>query len=210
MEKSLNCLTASPQWLDFMTNIRARAREGLLIDSRLSLWAQPINGKSINLSQKYNGEHQYTPNNDNDEKHRQILADSLSYDNQQYYVGLRCRCCVGDEKCDQLRQQSQQQEDRLTWANLFVNANYSVFLEETIPVIQSRKINIICHEKAQLDDLPFEVCHDFRIGSNAWVNNYQDTLKEIQGHIVDCPLFHAIVASNDWKWRCGLLAGIGQ
>ena len=142
-----------------------------------------INGEGINLSQKCNGEHKYTPNNEVDEKHRQILADSLTYDNEQYYVGLPCRCCVGDEKCDQLRQQSQQHEERLTWANLFVNANYSIFLEQTTPIIQSRKVNVICHEKAQLNGLPFEVCKDFRIGSNAWVNNYQATLKEIEDYI---------------------------
>lgn len=138
-----------------------------------------INGDSINLSQKCNGEHQYVPNNERDEKHRQILADTLTYDNEQYYVGLPCRCCVGDENCDELRQQSQQQDNRLTWANLFVNANYSLFLKLTIPIIQSRKVNIICHEKAQIEDLLFEVSQVFRIGANAWVNDYESTLKEI-------------------------------
>ncbi len=151
-----------------------------------------INGEGINLSQKCNGEHKYTPNNEVDEFHRHILADSLTYDNGQYYVGLPCRCCVGDEKCDQLRQQSQQPESQLTWANLFVNANYSSFLDKTIPEIQSRKINIICHEKARLDDLPFEVRKDFRIGPNAWVNNYQTTLKEMQDYIETNSIEHEV------------------
>jgi|GEM_PF-492504 len=142
-----------------------------------------INGEGINLSEKCNGEHKYTPNDLVDEKHRQILADSLTYDNDQYFVGLPCSCCVGEEKCHRIRQQSQQSEERLTWANLFVNANYSIFLEQTIPIIQSKKVNIICHEKAQIEDLPFEISKDFRIGSNAWVNNYQEALKDTQEYI---------------------------
>lgn len=144
-----------------------------------------INGESIDLSQKCNGEHKYTPENIKDEQHRQILTDSLTYDNDQYFVGLPCRCCVGDDKCDQLRLQSQQKDSRLTWANLFVNANYSAFLEKTIPLFQSKVVNLICHEKAVLDKLPFTVNQDFRIGGNAWVNDYEHTLDEISSYMDD-------------------------
>ncbi len=142
-----------------------------------------INGDSIDLSQKCNGEHRYTPDNESDERHRQILADSLTYDNEQYFVGLPCRCCVGDEKCDLLRQQSQQHDDQLTWANLFVNANYLIFLRDAVPILKSRKLNIVCHEKAQLEALPFEAGKAFRIGANAWVDDYKSTLKEMQTYL---------------------------
>jgi glycosyltransferase involved in cell wall biosynthesis len=144
-----------------------------------------INGDNIDLSQKCNGEHRYTPDNENDERHRQILANSLTYDNAQYFVGLPCRCCVGDEKCDLLRQQSEQKDDRLTWANLFVNANYLIFLRDTIPIIGSRTINIVCHQKAQVEQLPFETHKVFRIGANAWVDDYENTLKDMQTYLED-------------------------
>jgi glycosyltransferase involved in cell wall biosynthesis len=142
-----------------------------------------INGEAIDLSEKCNGEHKYTPQNPEDERCRKILEESLLYQNPNYFVGLPCRCCVGDQHCDELRKQSQQPEQQLTWANLFVNANYPRFLDETLSVLKTRSINIICHNKAKLDQLPFTVKKDFRVGTNAWVNDYDKTLKEIVDYI---------------------------
>jgi glycosyltransferase involved in cell wall biosynthesis len=144
-----------------------------------------INGESIDLSQKCNGEHKYMPGNDVDEKFRQILTNSLTFKNPHYFVGLACRCCVGDEECDQLRHQSQQDEESLTWANIFVNANYPLFLETTVAELNKRVVNIICHEKAKLDKLPIRIQKDFRVGGNAWVNNYNHAVNEISQYIVD-------------------------
>ena len=142
-----------------------------------------INGESIDLSQKCNGEHKYDPANKADEKFRQILTDSLTYKDSQYFVGLPCRCCVGDKECDQLRLQSQQDEESLTWANIFVNSNYPLFLETTVAELSNREVNIICHEKAKLDSLPIAIKKDFRVGGNAWVNDYEKSLNEISQYI---------------------------
>ncbi len=142
-----------------------------------------INGEAIDLSSKCNGEHKYTPNNNNDENHRAILTESLLYKNDNYYVGLPCRCCVGNEHCDKLREQSQQDDTQLTWANIFVNSNYPAFLEKTVEVLASRKINMVCHEKADTSHLPFAVSASFRIGANAWACDYQRLLTELKTHI---------------------------
>lgn len=142
-----------------------------------------INGQAIDYSNKDNGEHKYTPNNDTDEKYRKILEESLLYRSDNYYVGLPCRCCVGDQHCDNLRNQSQQPDKQLTWANIFVNSNYPAFLEGTVQAMQGSKVNIICHEKANISKLPFEVIKDFRIGKNAWTNDYEQTLSAIQQYI---------------------------
>lgn len=142
-----------------------------------------INGESIDLSEKCNGEHKYLPGNEVDEKFRKILTSSLTLKNPQYFVGLPCRCCVGDKECDQLRNQSQQDEESLTWANIFVNANYPIFVDTTIPVLQSRVVNIVCHEKANLDALSIAIKKDFRVGGNAWVNDYQVTLDAMLEYI---------------------------
>lgn len=142
-----------------------------------------INGEAIDLSEKCNGEHKYTPQNPEDERCRKVLEESLLYQNERYFVGLPCRCCVGDQHCDELRKQSQQPEQQLTWANIFVNANYPRFLEETIAALKTRTINMICHEKAQFDNLPFVVKHDFRVGANAWVSNYDKKTLEIAEYI---------------------------
>jgi glycosyltransferase involved in cell wall biosynthesis len=142
-----------------------------------------INGKSIDLSEKCNGEHRYTPDNPEDEQHRQTLEASLLYQNPQYFVGLPCRCCVGDEHCDALRAQAQQDEKQLTWANLFVNANYPLFLDSTVDLFSSRPVNVICHQNADLQTLPFTPIKDFRVGANAWVQDYQSVLLQMEKHI---------------------------
>lgn len=142
-----------------------------------------INGEKIDLSEKCNGEHKYIPGNDVDESYRQILTDSLTYKSAQYYVGLPCRCCVGDEHCDQLKAQSQQDEKALTWANIFVNANYPSFLNYTVNELKQRTVNIVCHDLAELAGLPFETVKDFRIGANAWVQDYERLLAEMSLYI---------------------------
>jgi len=142
-----------------------------------------INGEAIDLSKKCNGEHKYNPDNEKDEHYRQILEQSLLHKNKKYFVGLPCRCCVGDNHCDELRSQSQQNIAQLTWANIFVNANYPIFLAQTIDILKSKSITIICHEKAVLNGLPFNVSNDFRVGANAWVDSYDKSLEQLSTHI---------------------------
>lgn len=142
-----------------------------------------INGEAIDLSKKCNGEHRYTPDDENDEQYREILEQSLLYQDERYFVGLPCRCCVGDEHCESLRVQSRQDEAQLTWANIFVNANYPRFLDETLACFSATTNNLICHEKADIDGLPFAVSHTFRIGGNAWVNDYERLNSELSDYI---------------------------
>lgn len=142
-----------------------------------------INGQAIDLSKKCNGEHKYSPGNEKDEFYREILERSLLYKNEQYFVGLPCRCCVGDKHCDNLRRQSKQDQSQLTWANIFVNANYPVFLESTVNALQGKTINIICHKKADTAGLPFNVNQRFNIGSNAWCVNYDEKLEQLVKYI---------------------------
>ncbi|WP_196139505.1 glycosyltransferase [Aliikangiella sp. G2MR2-5] len=142
-----------------------------------------INGEAIDLSKKCNGEHKYTPQNEDDEKYRKILEESLLFKNSQYFVGLPCRCCVGDEHCEKLRVQSRQDESQLTWANIFVNANYPAFLEETVECLKLNTNNIVCHQDADIAQLPFEINQNFRVAGNAWVNDYDRLLKELTEYI---------------------------
>ncbi|MCP4991162.1 MAG: hypothetical protein GY928_35440, partial [Colwellia sp.] len=144
-----------------------------------------INGKAIDLSEKCNGEHKYSPDNENDEHYRQILEQSLLHKSDSYFVGLPCRCCVGDKHCENLRSQSKQIEAQLTWANIFVNSNYPEFLNSTDEALKGKTINMICHEKADIKGLPFLVNHSFTVGANAWSSNYDEKLKEITKYIQD-------------------------
>ncbi|WP_057832480.1 hypothetical protein [Colwellia sp. TT2012] len=142
-----------------------------------------INGKAIDLSEKCNGEHKYNPNNEEDECYRKILEQSLLHKSDSYFVGLPCRCCVGDAHCNNLRSQSNQSDSQLTWANLFVNANDPEFLASTVAILKGKTINMVCHEKADLAGLPFAVNDSFRVGANAWSQNYDAMLAEMTVYI---------------------------
>jgi len=135
-----------------------------------------IDGKAIDLSEKYNGEHQYLPGNPAHE--------------------------VGEDNFFNLKKRSAQAEDQLTWANLFVNSNYAVFRDHTVAALVTRTVNMVCHEKADTDGLPFAVQHTFTVGGNSWVNDYARLRDELVSHIEknqvhdEVFLFSAGVLSN--------------
>lgn len=142
-----------------------------------------INGEAIDLSKKYNGEHQYIPGEKQHEQQRELLRQSLIRQSPNYYVGIACPCCVGTPAFLALKQQSEQPERQLTWANLFVNSNYTTFITETTAAIASRTVNIICHTKANVGQLPFKVNTIFRSGPNSWINDHQRLLNETSEYI---------------------------
>lgn len=142
-----------------------------------------VNGKAIDLSEKFNGEHQYIPGNTQHEQQRDMLRKSLAWRAPHYFVGIACPCCVGTPAFLALKSQSEQSEQQLTWANIFVNSNYSTFLTETISALSTRKINMICHHKADTTQLPFTVSKSFRSGANSWLNDHPRLLGEISHYI---------------------------
>lgn len=142
-----------------------------------------VNGQGIDLSSKYNGEHRYEPGNAEHEAMRARLIDSLHYVNQRYFVGIACPCCVGQLNFEQLKISARQQEEQLTWANLFVNANYPVFRRDTLPLLAGRVVNIVCHANACTSDMPFAVNRCFSVGPNSWINDYERLLDEMLADI---------------------------
>jgi hypothetical protein len=101
---------------------------------------------------------------------RALLIDSFQYKHPSYYVGISCPCCQGEE-FNRMREASGQDESNLTFANIFVNSNYSFYKENMIPEYSNWKVNLIANEKSNLDSLPFKVERFFPIGVNAWYNN---------------------------------------
>lgn len=142
-----------------------------------------INGEAIDLSKKCNGEHQYIPGNAQHEAQRALLAAALSYRSNDYFVGIACPCCVGEQHFLQLKQQSQQSESQLTWANIFVNSNFPRFQECTIPLLTGRKVVLISHTKSQPAGLPFPIERHFGVGPNAWLRDHDRLLAELSAYI---------------------------
>jgi hypothetical protein len=103
--------------------------------------------------------------------YQQKLVESLQYKQQNYYRGISCSCCVGKEQFDWQVDLAGGDDESLTWANLWVNGNYPLFITHILPIFYSRDCVFIGHEDANLDRLPFFV-KDFRVGYNAMINDY--------------------------------------
>ena len=105
---------------------------------------------------------------------RDKLMGSYRFKKENYYVGLSCRCCVGEndfkQMCDWYG--GDINSDNLTWSNLFMNSNYPRFINEFVPILSDKKVVYILNENAKIDELPFEVVKDFRVGPNCIINDY--------------------------------------
>lgn len=115
---------------------------------------------------------------------REKLTDAFRFSKKGYHKGISCRCCMNDVDYKwQLDFMKNGQDEELTWANLFVNANYPTFLSDILPCFFNYKTVIICNEMANLKRLPF-IVKDFRVGQNAMINNYGiiEEIKEWMTH----------------------------
>lgn len=108
---------------------------------------------------------------------RKRLWESFQHEQQNYFVGISCPCCVGFNNSQWMKAVSGLDKSlddpnyQLTWANLFVNANYPRFISEFLPELSKRKIVLICNEHANLENSELQIEKDFRIGRNAMINN---------------------------------------
>ena len=99
------------------------------------------------------------------------LIDAFKHKQPNYYKGISCSCCVGKENFDWQIELHGGDDDSLTWANLWVNANYPAFIMNTLPLFYSRDCVFVGNENADISKFPFFV-KDFRVGYNAMVNDY--------------------------------------
>ena len=126
----------------------------------------------IDLLTKANGEFKYNPNDPTDSFFRDQLTKSFQFNHPNYYVGIGCRCCMGDKSFNWMKENSRQKESNLTWANIFVNSNYPYYVNNLLPLYSNYEVVLVCNHKAKLDNLPFNIIKDFRVGTNAYKENF--------------------------------------
>ena len=100
------------------------------------------------------------------------LKESYRYHAKNYFVGLSCRCCVGDANFNWQVQFRGGDDEHLTWANLLINGNFNRFNTEMLPLFKTKKVVFIGNEHMDISKLPFEVVKDFRVGQNCMINNF--------------------------------------
>lgn len=100
-----------------------------------------------------------------------LLIESFRFKDPNYYVGISCPCCQGQHHYDMVRE-SYQDAEHLTFANLFVNANYNYFLENIIPEFSKNdNVILVANKASDISLLPFKVQEFFGVGYNAWVDD---------------------------------------
>ena len=123
--------------------------------------------------------------------YRDRLVDAFKFRKKNYFKGLSCRCCVGEENFQWQLDFHGDYDENFTWANLLVNGNYPKFIHEMYPLFNQYKTVLVCNENADLSVLPFLV-KDFRVGYNAMIRDYGliDEIKRwISGNRIEGYLF---------------------
>lgn len=130
-----------------------------------------LENKAIDLTQKGDGEFKHDPTSMAHLKMREIMMDSYTHQDDNYYIGVACRCCVGDEKFEYMKRLSGQPESNLTWANIFVNSNYKYFLKDFLNALQGKKIVLVANKNSKLANMPFYVEKFYPVSTDAWIND---------------------------------------
>lgn len=129
-----------------------------------------------------------TFNPETDSKLRDQLIETFKHVQPNYFKGICCRCCVGEENYNWQFNHISKDESQLTWANLLINGNYKLFVEQMVPLMKNYPVVMVVNKLAKLDGLPFKVVKDFRIGANCHINDQ---------HLI--PEMHNWVQENDIK-----------
>jgi hypothetical protein len=126
-----------------------------------------------------NKEFWFDPNHKKDQYKRASLINSFKFRHPNYYVCISCPCCQGIDTFNEMLTVSDQQEDHLTWANLWVNANYLFYLKNILPIYRNRQTVLFCNSNSQVTNLPFEPRAVFGVSYNAWENDKGNATKAV-------------------------------
>ena len=128
---------------------------------------------AVLCNQKINNkEFWFDPSNPKDQYKRKALIDSLQYKNTRYFIGVACPKVFGLQTHKAMKQFSGQNEDHITWADIWVNSNYKYYVDNIIPLFKDRPVVLFCNEKGKIENLPFLPYIVVRVSNNAWEHNW--------------------------------------
>ena len=106
------------------------------------------------------------------QKYQKELLDSFRFNEDGYYVGISCPCCVPTMHVNWMRENVGVNENNLTWANIFVNGNYENFKKYFILEFKNHKVILVANENAKINTLPFNIEEHIKVTGTAWVDNF--------------------------------------
>lgn len=128
---------------------------------------------AVLLNQKINNkEFWFDPSDIKDQLKRRALMESFRYKNDRYFVGITCVKVFGLQVHKAMKTLSDQNEDHLTWADIWVNSNYKYYTQNILPLFQNRDIVLFCNENGNINNLPFKPSMVFPLKHNAWEYNW--------------------------------------
>lgn len=113
-----------------------------------------------------------------DGKLREQLLETFTHKQKNYFKGICCKCCVGQQNYNWQFEHISKDEQELTWANLLINGNYKLYIEQMLPLMKSYPVVLVVNKLANISKLPLNVVKDFRIGKNCHIND-QHLIPEI-------------------------------
>ena len=134
-----------------------------------------MGGQSLNLLHK--GEFNFQ----GEEHLKNDLIRSFQHKQKNYFVGVACPCCVGEQKSTWMKTNTHLPDEHLTWANIFVNSNFPFFKENIIPLFNEYDVTLVAQGDPK--NLPFSIKKFYPIGPDAWVNN-TDVYEKLRQQII--------------------------
>lgn len=140
-----------------------------------------INNISLN-----NNEFKYSSDS-GDMFFREKLIESFKFKDNNYYVGISCECCQGEEHY-KMKKFCNQNEENLTYANVFVNSNYDEYKISFINEYKNWNVHLIANKKSKINNLPFKIEKFYPVENTAWKLNYS-LIQEIKNKNFENKLF---------------------
>jgi hypothetical protein len=105
-----------------------------------------------------------------------MLLDSFKYVNDEYYVGISCKCC--QPNTDVMWMRNNVGTKNVTWANLFVNSNYEYFVNYFLNEFDKwgNDVTLVAHKNGMGKQLPFKITNYIPIDIGYWQYPYLDTI----------------------------------
>ena len=115
------------------------------------------------------------------------LLESYRFKDSGYYIGISCPCCQGMDTHKTMIKVSKQSDDHITYANIFVNANYQYYVENFIPYYVTQKVILVCNRNGKVDNLPFKPEKIYWIDNHAYKTNNDliETIKSDHAYTKD-------------------------
>lgn len=109
---------------------------------------------------------------------QKLLLESFQYSANNYVVGISCPCCQPRSHVQWMR--NNVKTKKVTWANLFVNSNYSTFKDKGFKLFDNwkGKVILVANESGINSKLPFKVDEYVPIKIGSWFNPELDIILE--------------------------------